>query len=306
MLNEVSAFTRELLDEVARDHYGLRAWRTFLSRSWARSLKDIRMCPARTRSFWWWVVVVAAIGVSIILLTLWLQIPEQALIALLLWLPWYAGAVFFLLTHLGMVDNSDGLPHQSLLLPNGLSFIRLALAPLVLWPCLQVPAHPVTGPIFTIFLAALTLSDLMDGWLARRLNLCTRLGRMLDVLADLALLAFLAVGLYLAGAIPWLLLLLLIVRYPILLIAMFVMYFVRGPISMRPSLIGKVTTFVTSIVLLAATFKTLIPAIWPTSLAIEWLFQFLYFLIAANILYLAYRGTTWPASKSVSRNATNH
>jgi len=79
MLNEVSAFTRELIDEVARDHYSLRAWRTFLSQSWARSLEDIRKCPARTRSFWWWVVVVAAIGISSILLTLW-PIPATRLV----------------------------------------------------------------------------------------------------------------------------------------------------------------------------------------------------------------------------------
>ena len=115
----VSAFTRELIDEVTRDHYSLRAWQTLLSRSWARSLEDIRKSPARTRSFWSWAAVVAAMGVGIILLALRFQTAERALTALVLWLPWYAGAVFFLLTHLGMVDDSHGMPHQSLLLPNG-------------------------------------------------------------------------------------------------------------------------------------------------------------------------------------------
>ncbi len=148
----VSAFTRELIDEVTRDHYSLRAWQTLLSRSWARSLEDISKSPARTRSIWPWVAVVAAIGAGIILVALRFQTAERALTALMLWLPWYAGAVIFLLTHLGMVDDSDGMPHQSLLLPNGLSFFRLALAPLVLWPCLQLPVYPVAGPIFALFL----------------------------------------------------------------------------------------------------------------------------------------------------------
>jgi len=232
-------------------------------------------------------------GTSVILLTLWVQEPGQALTALLLWFPWYAGAVFFVLTHLGMVDNSDGVPYQSLLLPNGLSFIRLALAPLVLWPCLQVPVHPVTGPVFALFLAALVLSDLLDGWVARRQGLCTRLGRMLDVLADMVLLTFLAIGLYLAGIIPGLLLLLLVVRYPVLLVAVLVISFARGPVSMHPTLIGKATTFATSVVLLAVTFRTLLAASWPTPESIEWSILSLYALIGVNILYLIYRGATW-------------
>jgi cardiolipin synthase len=293
MQNEVSEFTRELVDELARNHYSLRAWQTFLARSWDRSLEDIRECPARTRSTWWWVAAVAAMGFSIILLTLWKQTPGQAFMALLLWVPWYAGAVFFILTHLGMVDNDDGLPHQSLLLPNGLSFARIALAPLVVWPCLQVAVHPVTGPVFAFFLAALTVSDLLDGWLARRLDICTRLGRMLDVLADMALLTFLAVGLYLAGIIPGLLLSMLIVRYPVLLIVVLVLSFTQGPASMRPTLIGKATTFAVSVVLLAVTFQKLLAAPWPTPLLIEWSIWSLYLLIGANILYLFYRGATW-------------
>ena len=304
MLDKVSAFTRELIDEVARNHYSLRAWRTFLSRSWLRSLEDIKKSPARTRSAWSWAVIVAAMGASIILLTLWFQTFEQALTALVLWLPWYTGAVFFVLTHLGMVDNSHGVAHQSLLLPNGLSFIRLALAPLVVWPCLQVPIHPVTGPVFALFLAALVLSDLLDGWLARRQDQCTRLGRMLDVIADIVLLTFLAIGLYLAGVIPGLLLILVVVRYPILLIAVLVISFARGPASMHLTLIGKTTTFSTSVVLLAVALRTLLSASWPSPESIEWSFRFLYFLIGANILYLAYRGTNW-AGRVESHSSNN-
>ena len=233
-------------------------------------------------------------GAGIILVAFWLQTPDRALTALAWWLPWYACVVFFLLTHLGMVDDSQGMPHQSLLLPNGLSFIRLALAPLVLWPCLQVPIYPVVGPVFALFLAGLSLLDLLDGWVARRQKLCTRMGRMLDFLADLALLTFLAVGLYLAGAIPGALLLVVVVRYPVVLIGVFVMYFVRGPVALRPSFVGKATTFATSIVLLVIAFKTLLQISWPTPLAVEWFVRFLYLLVGANILYLIKLGVAWP------------
>lgn len=293
MRNEVSAFTRELIDDLVRNHYSLRAWKTFLARSWDRSLEDIKRSPARTRSFWLWVIVVAAMGTGIILLTLWFQTSAQAARALLLWVPWFAGAVFFVLTHLGMVDDSSGRPHHSLLLPNGLSFVRIALAPLLLWPCLQVPVNPAIAPVFAMFLAALTVSDLLDGWVARRLDICTRLGRMLDVLADMALLTFLAIGLYLAGVIPGLLLSMLILRYPVLLIAVLVLSFARGPASMQPTWIGKATTFSISVVLLAVSFKTLLATSWPTASLVEGSIWFLYLLIGINVLYLVYRGFTW-------------
>ncbi len=210
------------------------------------------------------------------------------------WLPWYASAAFFLLTHLGMVDDSQGRPHSSLLLPNGLCFLRLSLAPLVVWPCLQTPVNPAIGSVFAVFVLGLSSSDLLDGWLARRRLLCTRLGRMLDSLADLALLTFLDLGLYLVGAIPATLLLLLFVRYPVAFVGILVIYFVQGPVPLRPTFIGKTTTFVTSVVLLAIALKTLLSVSWPSPPVIEWSIRLLYFLITINILYLINRATTWP------------
>ena len=289
----VSEFTHELIDEVAQDNYSLRAWRTLLSRSWSRSLEDIRKSPERMRSTCWWVAIVAAIGAAIILFTLRLQTPDRAITALAIWLPWYIGAVFFLITHIGMVDDENGVPRQSLLLANGLSFSRFGLSPLVIWPCLQVPVAPATGPIFALFLTVLTLTDLLDGWVARRQKHCTRMGRMLDVLADQAFLTFLASGLYLAGIIPVSLLLLLIVRYPLLLIVVLVMYFVRGPTPLRPTLIGRLTTFATSIVLLVIAYQTLLSTSWPTPSSIEWAVRFLYLLICVNMFYLVRWGVYW-------------
>ena len=288
-----SEFTQELLKELAREHYRLHAWRRFMSRSWSRSLDDIRESPARARSFWSWAGAVAATGAGVIFLTWLYHGSELTVRALTLWLPWYAGSVFLGLTHLGMVDNDRGVPYHNLLLSNGLSFLRLALAPLILWPCLTNPVHPVTGPVFTFFLAGLSLTDWLDGWVARRRDLCTRLGRMLDFLADLSLLTFLAVGLYLAGAIPATLLWLLVVRYPLLLIGVGVLYFARGPAPLAPTLIGRTTTFATHIVLLVVAFKLLLPTNLPPSLWIEWSLRSLYFLIGVNIVYLFYCGFAW-------------
>ena len=85
---------------------------------------------------------------------------------------------------------------------------------------------------------------------------------MLDFLADLSLLTFLAFGLYLAGEIPGSLLWLLVVRYPLLLIGVLVLYFARGPTPLSPTIIGKVTTSATSIVLLVIAVTLLVATPW--------------------------------------------
>jgi cardiolipin synthase len=285
-----SAFTRELIDEVRRDGFRPRAWRRLISRSWARSLDDIRESPSRARSFWSWAAAVAATGFGVVLLARLFHTPELAISAMVLWLPWYACSVIFVLTHLGMADDGRGSAHNSLRTPNGLSFLRLALAPLVLVPFLGLPVHPVSGPAFALFLAGMSVSDILDGWIARRRGICTRLGRMLDSLADLAFITFLAVGLYLAGAIPASLLWLLIVRYPLMLIGVLILYFARGPVPLNPTAIGKVTTFATSILLLVITFKLLLTSDMRSTLWIDWAVSCIHFLVAANVIYLIYRG----------------
>ena len=69
-IHAVSEFTHELIKDLARECYSAQAWQRFLSRSWVRSLEDIRKVPARTGSFLRWAVVVAVIGVGMILLAL--------------------------------------------------------------------------------------------------------------------------------------------------------------------------------------------------------------------------------------------
>jgi phosphatidylglycerophosphate synthase len=116
---------------------------------------------------------------------------------------------------------------------------------------------------------------------------------MLDFLADLSLLTFLAVGLYLADVIPGMLLWLLVVRYPLLLIGVIILYFARGPAPLAPTLIGRTTTFATSILLLVIALKQLLSTSWPPSIWIDWALWSLYLLIGANILYLFYCGVAW-------------
>lgn len=90
--------------------------------------------------------------------------------------------------------------HDRLLtVANGISLLRLAGLPLFLWLLL---AAGRTRPAAYI-LAAVSATDFVDGYVARRFDQVTRLGQVLDPLIDRALMLAATTGLYLAGVLPW-------------------------------------------------------------------------------------------------------
>ena len=65
-------------------------------------------------------------------------------------------------------------------LPNIISFIRILLAPVLLY--LAINQQPM---VFIIVLIFTELTDVLDGYLARRLDLVSELGAQLDSWGDL-------------------------------------------------------------------------------------------------------------------------
>lgn len=295
-----SEFTRTLLDELGRKQYRIDAWRDFLAEAWARSLEDIRTSPSLTRSFAVSASTFFLVGAALVLLS-WKFYPTSVITgSLVFWLPWYAVAVVFVVTHLGMADSGDGIRHERFSAPNQLSFMRFALAPLVMLPCLAMPVQPAAAAVFALFIAGMSASDILDGWVARRWGYSTRLGKMLDYFADLAFLSFLAVGLYRAAAIPALLLWLLIARYPLSILGALIMYFRYGPVELNPTVIGRVTTLFVSILLLLITFRLLLGLNWPSPFWIDLSVWALQLLIGMNIVYLIHRGMIWARRREPS------
>jgi CDP-diacylglycerol--glycerol-3-phosphate 3-phosphatidyltransferase len=69
-------------------------------------------------------------------------------------------------------------------LPNAISIARLLCTPVLAWL-----AWSRQESVFTALLLAALLSDVVDGWLARRLGLASDRGALLDSVADVALMA---------------------------------------------------------------------------------------------------------------------
>jgi cardiolipin synthase len=100
------------------------------------------------------------------------------------------------------VEEQDGEvadSHRVLTIPNIISIIRLAGVPLFLWLILV----PEADGWALLVLALSGISDYADGYLARRLHQTSRLGAILDPVADRLYILSTVVGLAARGIIPW-------------------------------------------------------------------------------------------------------
>jgi len=85
-------------------------------------------------------------------------------------------------------------------LPNAVTTPRLVLVPWFVWLLLQ--PHHRDWFAAAVLLAALGATDWLDGQLARRLDQVTKLGKVLDPVADRVLLATALIGILAVGAVP--------------------------------------------------------------------------------------------------------
>jgi cardiolipin synthase len=94
---------------------------------------------------------------------------------------------------------------------------------------------------FLLFLLA-GLSDLVDGFLAKRFNMATELGAYLDPLADKAMIVSIYVTLGIAGAIPRWLVILVVSRDIMIVSAVMLSWLVNKPVTLKPLTVSKLNT----------------------------------------------------------------
>jgi cardiolipin synthase len=128
-------------------------------------------------------------------------------------------------------------------LPNFLTFARLAALPFLVMAILDGRAWAALA----IFLTA-AITDIVDGYLARRFAMGSPLGAWLDPIADKLFLVSTFVVFALPGTptsvrIPMWLLVLTIFRDVFILVICLVLFLALGMRSFPPSILGKLTTF---------------------------------------------------------------
>ncbi|EIC09281.1 CDP-diacylglycerol-glycerol-3-phosphate 3-phosphatidyltransferase [Microbacterium sp. oral taxon 186 str. F0373] len=102
------------------------------------------------------------------------------------------------------------IPRQ---LPNAITIVRILCAPVFLWMLLadQGGDGPLRWGAGVLFIVAIA-TDGIDGYLARKYEIVTDLGKLLDPIADKALTGCAFVGLSILGELPWAVTILVLIR----------------------------------------------------------------------------------------------
>ena len=136
------------------------------------------------------------------------------------------------------VQENEVTTDRVLTVPNALSFLRLLGVPLFLW--LILGPHADGWALVVLVLAGIT--DWLDGKVARATGQVSRVGQLLDPLADRLYIAATLLGLAIRGIIPWWLVVLLLARDVLMAIVLARLKRV-GVTGLPVHLIGKAATF---------------------------------------------------------------
>lgn len=134
--------------------------------------------------------------------------------------------------------SEEQVSSRIITIPNLVSFIRLAAIPVFWW--LLLAEDDLTAA--TILFALIATTDWIDGFLARRLDQVTKLGKSLDPVADRLMIFSAVVAGLIAGIVPPVIGITLVVRevYMALVTLALVM---RGKGVLEVRYLGKVATF---------------------------------------------------------------
>jgi len=229
-------FVEEYILELRARRYSIPAGWTYLRKTAIRAKENAYANPNGVRS-----VLINALGfflfffMASVVLAIWVDgsLARQLIVWQSMWL---GLGTTWLLLHLGLLRGSDGTPLARIGLPNQLSFLRLLLIPAI-YLCiveghvrLAVLAYAVAG-----------LSDILDGFVARRYGLDSRLGLVLDPIVDIGYTVSIFKALHTIGWIPTWLMVLVGLRYGLLWFGTAILYFALGRVTIKPTAFGKVS-----------------------------------------------------------------
>lgn len=126
---------------------------------------------------------------------------------------------------------------SSLSIPNIITLGRILLVPIIVW---AIGSHQDLIA-FVLFLAA-GLSDAVDGFLAKRFDMRSEIGALLDPLADKVMLVSIYVALGITGAIPIWIVILVVSRDIMIVGAVIISWLLDKPIPLRPLMVSKLNT----------------------------------------------------------------
>ncbi|GHD76642.1 CDP-diacylglycerol-phosphatidylglycerol phosphatidyltransferase [Salinibacterium amurskyense] len=180
-------------------------------------------------------------------------------------------------------SSSPEISNRVWTVPNILSFLRLGLVPVFLY--LIITAQDALALLVLVFSS---LSDYLDGFIARRFNQMTRLGQLLDPAADRLFIFAALIGLAARNVIPWWLFFVIVAREVMLaMLGIISANYGFGPLPVHH--LGKVATAALFYALPVLMLGQAFPAIASVTDPVGWAFAlwgaFLYWW--AGFIYVA-------------------
>lgn len=157
-----------------------------------------------------------------------------------------------------------GASSRIVTIPNVLSALRLVLIPVFL---VLLGSAEYLGALVVIVVSSLT--DFVDGWIARRFDQVSRIGQLLDPAVDRLFILSTLAGLAWIGLVPWWLLAVVVARDVALLVLGIVLANIGyGPLPVHH--LGKIATFALLFAFPTIVLGAAVPAVAPYSDPVGW------------------------------------
>jgi cardiolipin synthase len=229
-------FIEEHLQELRRQRFTPAALTEYARRVGASVRADMDANPSGVRSIW---IVGLVFFAAAFLAAVWIALAYDRGLAydfLLQTALWILPAFALITFNIGMLRDRDGYMLSSLNAPTVLTLLRVTLVPGI---ALFLSERHLVLALGTYVFAALT--DVADGWIARRWRMETRLGKVIDPVVDvvfnLAVFFALAAAHLLPGWVVWVAAL----RYGLLLVGGACITLFVGPLRIQPTVFGRLT-----------------------------------------------------------------
>lgn len=170
---------------------------------------------------------------------LWHVPGERDLLLPALHLVWISAVFSLVALNPSFLEDLNGRPLERLGVANQLTLSRLCFLPSLVY---AIWRHAFLAALIGYLILGLT--DIADGWMARRRGEESKLGFVLDPLSDILFYLGIFTGLAAAQVLPLWVAALVWTRYLLLLVGSLVLYLWKGEIWIRPTRFGKASGLV--------------------------------------------------------------
>ncbi len=227
-------FVEEYLEELRRERFTPLALIRYLRRTAGRTRDHIIANPGAVRSIW---SVALGFFTAAFLVSSAMAVVYDRSLAYAFFLNtalWVLVSFTFVTCYVDGLRDRDGYPLSAINAALVFTLLRVSLVPGIL---LFLRRGHFALALAAFVIAAVT--DIADGWIARRWNQVTRMGTVLDPLVDIVFNFAMFAGLVMAGLLPWWVFALAALRYGVLIAGGIWLYLFVGPVKIRPTSFGR-------------------------------------------------------------------